>query len=414
MLNAAREGQVSEYMRLGLYEDYEELEHPSPTLRSHMLSQVSSGLSGTVISLSAGGQTSTRCSDIVTQAVKRALDDGLTQTAGKGSKAFRQLLAAKLARDNGIEVDADTELQPTIGSQLALFGVVHILVRPGDEVLIIDPEYAAFEPIVRMVGARAVRVPLCERATEWEFDLAEVESRITGRTRLLFFSNGNNPTGVVYSAKQLEEIARLAQKHNFYVLSDEEYEKIVFEGQHTSIGSLSGMKERTITTFSYSKTYSMSGFRIGYMAAPAWIIDYMQDIIRVTVQSIPSLGQAGAQALLANDHSTWLATTLEGLRRKRDIGVQMLNAMPGVTCTVPHGCYFLFPDIRGVGLSTWEFTVRLLQEEHVNVSPGFNFGPTGEGHVRVSACVGEDQMVEGLNRMARFTQRVAAERGSRE
>lgn len=410
MLEAARNGFVSEYMRLGIYEELEEQGIPSPTLAPHMLNDLSVRLKEPIVNLSAGGQITTRCPDIVAQATKRAVDEGFTQSGGKGYKSFRRLLTEKLARENGIEVDEETELQPSIGAQLSLFGVVHIVVHPGDNVLIIDPEYAAFEPIVRMVRGNPISVPLQEEGAKWQIDLDELERRITNRTRMLFLSNGNNPTGLLYTRMQLEEIAALAQKHDFIVLSDEEYEKIVFEGQHHSIASLPGMKERTVTIFSYSKTYSMSGFRIGYMTAPSWIIDYMQDIIRLTVQSIPSISQLAAQALLEDDHSDWLSKTLAQLQHKRDIGVQMLNEMPGIQCAIPHGCYFLFPNIKTLGLSSLEFVCQLLEEERVKVLPGFYFGKNGEGHVRVSACVGEEEIVEGLTRMARFVERVMDKR----
>lgn len=355
-----------------------------------------------VISLSAGGQVARPPSSVITNAVRAALDDFHTAhyPGVMGYRDFRVAVSEKLARENGIDADPDTEITPTAGAQLAIDGTIRILVDPGDEVLLMTPEYAAIEPLIRMAGGTVVHVPLVEGETEWYFDLDALRDRVSGRTKLLMFSNGNNPTGVLYTQEELQRIADLAQEYNFFVFSDEEYEKIVFNGgTHTSIASLPGMRDRTITAFSFSKTYCMSGFRIGYMVANPAITDQMYNIIRLAVQAVPAYGMIAGTAVLRTDLSDWLEDMLQELTEKRDYAVERLNAMPGVTCAIPRGCYFLFPNLSSYDMPSWKVAHHIMSEGRVSVAAGHRFGPAGAYHVRVSGNVGFEALREGLDRM---------------
>lgn len=261
------------------------------------------------------------------------------------------------------------------------------------------PEYAAIEPAVKMAGGKVTHVPLVEGEEEWHFDPDKLRNAISSETKLLMFSNGNNPGGVLYTPDELQAIADLAQEHDLFVFSDEEYEKIVFDGlQHTSIASLAGMKNRTITAFSFSKAYCMSGFRVGYMVANPAIIDQMFNIVRLAIQAVPSYGMIAATAVLRGDLSAWLEDMMEELTEKRDYAVERLNAMPGVTCAAPRGCYFLFPNLSSYGVPSWEIARHMVEEARVSVVAGASFGPRGAYHVRVSGNVGFEDLREGLDR----------------
>lgn len=405
---AADEGRVSQAAQRFLLREFEADGLPSPTLAAHHLKDLGAGLKN-VISLSAGGQIARLSPDVVLSAARQAINDGIVHTASAtGLKEFREAVSHKIKRDNGFIVDPDSEVVATIGCQLPIVGTIQILVDPGDEVLIMEPEYASIAPVIRMVGGIPVPVPYLEGSAGWSFDPTELERRAS-RAKLLMFSNGSNPTGILFTQDQLEAIARISKANGFMVFSDEEYEYITFDGrEHISIASLPGMKERTVTAFSFSKTFSMSGFRIGYMAGPAWVIDYMSDIIRFFIQSCPAVSQKAALPLLQNPHTPWLAEVRAELQAKRDYAVGRLNAMPGIACGVPQGCYFLFPNIRALGLSSMELTERLLVEGRVSVLPGTSFGRLGEGHVRISACVGWEGLREGLDRFEGVVRGVTA------
>jgi aspartate/methionine/tyrosine aminotransferase len=355
-----------------------------------------------VVILSAGGQVARPPSPVVIEAVRNALDDWHTAhyPGVMGYRDFRVACAEKLARDNGIQADPDSEITPTLGNQEAIDGAIRILINPGDEVLLADPLYADMEPLIHMAGGKVVHVPLIEGKTEWHFDPDELRKRVTNKSKLFMFANGNNPVGVLYTREELQAIADVAQEHHLFVFSDEEYEKIVFDGlKHTSIASLPGMRERTITAFSFSKTYSMSGFRIGYMVASPAITDEMYNIIRVQAQAVSSYGMIAAAAVLRADMTAWLADTVRELVEKRDYAVNRLNAMPGVTCGIPRGCYFLLPNFSSYGVPSWRMARHFLERGRIAVVAGNMFGPGGDYHLRISGCVGLDAIKEGLDRM---------------
>ncbi len=278
---SARSPWLSEWARRALLLEYEDEGLPSPVLNAHRMADLSTGLEG-VVNLSAGGQIHRQPPDFVVDAVRRAVDEGRFHYPGvRGDADLRAALAEKLARDNGIAADPDSDILPTIGAQMPIDGALRILVNPGDDVLLIDPEYASLEPVVRLYGGNVVQVSLHETPSGWVFDPDELRRRITRKTKLFCFSNGNNPTGYLYTRRDLEAIATLAREHGFFVFSDEEYEKLVFDGRpHHSIAALPGMAERTVTAFSFSKAYCLSGLRIGYMVGPAAVMDHMYNVIR--------------------------------------------------------------------------------------------------------------------------------------
>jgi aspartate/methionine/tyrosine aminotransferase len=372
-----------------------------PIISARYLGDLGEELGG-VISLSGGTIGDMLPPDFVREAARNAVEAYPHYPGVKGYRDLRQAISQKLARENGIEADPDDEVLPTIGAQQVIDSAFRILISPGDEVLLMDPEYASTEPAIRMAGGTVVPVPLHLDGGEWRFDVEELARRASPRTKLLVMSNGNNPTGIVFSREELEQIAELARTFDFWVFSDEEYEKTLFDGaEHVSIASLPGMHERTVTAFSFSKAYGMTAYRIGYAVGPAAFIDHLYSILRFSIQACSAVGQRAAHAVLTGDMQPWLAESTANLQRKRDYIVDRLNRIPGVRCNTPRGVYFVFPDVRGLGLGSVELAEHVLREGRVAVAPGSQFGPMGEGHLRVSFCPSFENIEEGVNRFER-------------
>lgn len=399
---------MSGWARRALLLDYEDEGLPSPVLNAHRMADLAGGLES-IVNLSAGGQIHRQPPAFVIDAVRQAVDEGRFHYPGvRGDADLRAALARKLAKDNGIVADAASEILPTIGAQLSIDGTLRILVDPGDEVLLIDPEYASLEPVIRLYGGTVIPVPLHDTPAGWVFDPDELRRRITPKTKLLCFSNGNNPTGYLYARQDLEHIAALAREHDFFVFSDEEYEKLVFDGRpHTSIAALPGMAERTVTAFSFSKAYCLSGLRIGYMVGPAPLMDHMYNVIRFSIQAVGALGQRAALAVLNGPSEAWLRDAVVDLQADRDYAIARLNAMPGVQAHSPVGCYFLYCRVNAGGLPSWKLAEYLLTEARISVISGHHFGRSGRQYLRVSGCVGRRRLQEGLDRMERALARLS-------
>ena len=412
-LNAAANAPwLADRMKSALMPEYESDGFPNPVTAARHLGDLAEEL-GDVVSLSGGTIGDRLPPDFVRDAAREAVDKYPHYPGVKGYRDFRVALAAKLERDNAITADPDDEILPTIGCQQVIDSTLRILVNRDDDVLLFDPEYASTEPAIRMAGGRITPVPLAWDGAEWRFDFEALARVASHKTKLLVMSNGNNPAGVVYTQSQLEQIADLARTLDFWVFSDEEYEKTLFDGAvHHSIAALHGMHERTVTGFSFSKGYAMTAYRIGYMVGPAAVMDHMHSILRFSIQACSAVGQRAAHAVLTGDMQPWLADNTANLQRKRDYLVQRLNRIPGIRCNTPRGCYFVFPDIRGTGLTSLEFCEQVLREGRVSVTPGFEFGRHGEGHVRVSFCFSQAQIEAGMDRleqaMARLPQPVSA------
>ena len=405
---SAASGWLAQRARDSLLLEYEQEGLASPILTSHRLSDLGHGVEG-VVNLSAGGQIHRQPPDFVKEAVRRAVDEGHFHYPGvRGDEDFRLALSEKLARENKIAADPATEILPTIGAEFALDGTMRVLVNPGDDVLLIEPDYACFEPLIRTYGGNAIPVLLRDTPDGWVFDPDDMRRRVTPRTKLFCFSCGNNPTGYLYTREDLEAIAEVAQEHDFFIFSDEEYEKLVFDGKpHRSIASLPGMAERTITAFSFSKAYSLSGMRIGYVVGPAKIMDHVYNVIRLSIQAVGSLSQRAAMAILKGPTDAWLREVVVDLERDRDFAVDRLNRMPNVRVHRPVGCYFFFARVE-FGIPSWELAEYLLKEARISVISGHNFGRSGRNYLRISGCVGRQRLAEGLNRMEQALARLAS------
>lgn len=338
----------------------------------------------------------------VKEATIRAIRDGKVHYSDlAGVPHLRAALSEKLVRQNRLSVTPD-EVIVTNGLTHGSYAAIMAFVDPGDEVILLEPYYPQHIGKIELAGGVPVLAPL-DAGRSFAIDPALIEAKITPRTKMIVLINPCNPTGRVYSHDELQGLSDLAIRHDLILLSDEVYEDIVFDGnRHISIASLPGMAERTVTLFAFTKSYAMDGWRIGYMAAPAAAIPALLKITANDVTHVNTFIQEGALAAITGDPAVLRALIGED-RAKRDLVVAQLNQMPGVTCALPDGTIYAFPDISATGLSSQALAERLCAETGVVVEAGSFYGAAGEGYLRV--CFGSlstEALNEGLQRMRRF------------
>ncbi|MEJ6785328.1 pyridoxal phosphate-dependent aminotransferase [Aminobacter sp. Piv2-1] len=338
----------------------------------------------------------------IKDATIRALQAGEVHYSDlQGMLPLRQALAAKLREHNGLDVGAD-EILITNGLTQASFAAFMALVDDGDEVILLEPYYPQHLGKVEMAGGHVVFAPL-DKEAGFRIRKELIAPLVTPRTRMIVLVNPSNPTGRVYCREELQDIADLAIAHDLVVVSDEVYEQIVFDrGEHVSIASLPGMKERTISMFAFTKAYAMDGWRLGYLAADKAMMPALMKVTASEVTHVNTFIQHGALAAVTGP-ATVLDEMVKDDRRKRDLVVSRLNQMPGVKCAMPEGTIYAFPDISGTGLGAQEAADAILDKVDVVVEAGSFYGPAGEGHMRV--CFGSqsyERLEEAMDRLARF------------
>jgi len=334
----------------------------------------------------------------IVEAAKQALDQGYTHyTHWAGMPELRKTIADKLWRDNSIRVDPETEVLVTTGAQEAVFLVCLALLDPGDEILVPDPHYMTYDTAIALAGAKAVLVPTFEK-DDFEVQPEEIVRHITTKTKAVLLVSPNNPTGGIIRPETVREIAALAEKHNFIVISDEIYEKFIYDDvQLLSIASLPGMRERTVTINGFSKTYAMTGWRIGYLAAPAGFIRALEAIKHTVSICAPAVSQAAALAALTGPQDC-IQEALATYAERRLVLMKGLDEL-GLSYGRPHGTFYIFASVAATGLSSMDFAITLLQKAQVLVLPGSSFGPNGEGFVRFSLVAPVPRLEEAIERM---------------
>lgn len=319
----------------------------------------------------------------------------------KGTASFRSALAEKLQRQNGMEV-TPADILVTNGLTHASFAAFLALLDPGDEAILLDPFYPQHVGKIELAGAKPVFVQL-DAADDFTINVDLIEAKVTDRTRMIVLVNPVNPTGRVYSRAELEGLAELAIRRDLLVISDEVYEDMVYDGNaHTSIAALPGMAERTITAFAFTKSFAMDGWRLGYLVAPAWAMPGLLKITANDATHVNTFIQAGGRAAITGP-SEVLAELVDADREKRDLVVRRLNQMPGVSCPLPQGAIYAFPDISAFRISSQALAEMILEEADVVVEAGSFYGQAGEGHLRV--CFGSESLErldEGMDRLSRF------------
>lgn len=346
------------------------------------------------------GQPDFDTPEFIRDAAKQALDDGYTRyPPAKGFLDLRQAVAEKLRIENNIIADPNTEIFISVGAMQVIFNSILHLIEPGDEVIVIDPGYDYYSQI-RLFGGIPVRVNAREEDL-FKVDPADIQSAITPRTKLIILNSPSNPTGAVLDEIQLREIAALALERRIFILSDEPYEHILYDGKkHISIASIDGMQLLTISVFTLSKSYAMTGWRVGYVAAPGFIIDEMEKLMEHQVSGVTAVSQRAALAAITGPQDC-IQQMLKEYAKRRAIVYEGLNGIGGVSCLSPEATFYAFPNISQVGMSSWDLAKYLVQEHKVALIPGSIFGQNGEGYLRLSFAAGEEELKEGLARIKR-------------
>lgn len=343
----------------------------------------------------------------IRQEAIRTLEKGQTwYTANAGLLPLRQEIARYLKNAVGVEYHPKDEILVSVGGSEAIDLCVRALVQPGDQVLIPQPSFVCYDPIVQLAGGTPV---IIQTKAENQFRLTpqELEEKITPNTKLLVLPYPNNPTGAVMKKEDLEAIAPVIEKHDLLVLSDEIYSELTYSGKHVSIASLPGMAQRTVVINGFSKSFAMTGWRLGYAAGPAPIIGLMVKIHQYAIMSAPTMSQYAAVEALRSCMSSVEEMRQEYNLRRRYL-VDALNKM-GLSCFEPEGAFYVFPSIQSTGLTSEEFCEKLLQKERVAVVPGNAFGECGEGHVRISYSYSINHLKEALKRIQRFVRQCQEE-----
>ncbi len=338
----------------------------------------------------------------VREAAKRALDDGWTHYGPPlGLPALREAIAADATARKGFAASPD-RVVVTPGAKPIMFYAIESLVESGVEVIFPDPGFPIYESMTRFCGGTPVRLPI-RQEHDFRIDLDELERLITPRTRLLILNSPANPTGGVFTRADVERIGELVLGHDIVVLADEIYGRIVYEGEHVSLASLPGLAERTIVLDGFSKTYAMTGWRLGYAIVPEPLLAPFSRLIINSVSCTSSFSQLAAVEALTGPQDT-VGAMVEEFRARRSLVVEGLNDIPGISCRLPAGAFYAFPDISASGLDGSAFADRLLDETGVCVLAGTAFGQVGRDHIRISYANSRENLAEALRRIRDFVE----------
>ena len=334
----------------------------------------------------------------IREAAKQALDRGRTHYPPfPGIPELRAAIAADTALRRGFAPDP-ANVFVTVGGKGVMYYAILALVDPGDEVIVPDPGYPIYESVTRFVGGTAVPIPI-RQSNDFRLDTDELASLVTPRTRMIVINSPANPTGGVLTPDDLRRIAEIATERDLVVLSDEIYSRILYDGEaHTSIAALPGMADRTIVLDGFSKTYAMTGWRLGYGIVPDWLGHGFGRLLINSVSGATTFAQDGAVEALTGPQDA-VDAMVEEFRARRDLVVDGLNAIPGVSCLRPKGAFYVFPEISGTGVDGATLADRLLQEAGVSVLAGTAFGTIGRDHIRLSYANSRENIAEALRRM---------------
>jgi len=336
----------------------------------------------------------------------QAAKEGKTHYAPtNGIPELREALAKKAYGNYGLSYDPNSEILITVGGTEAIFLALMSLVNPGDEVLIPNPGFVCYEPSVLLAGGVPVYNPLFEK-NDFRPSINDVMSLVTDKSRVMILNYPNNPTGAVLSYDEVAALAKIAVERDLIVISDEVYEKIIYDNaKHYCLATFPGMRERTLIVNSFSKTYAMTGLRVGYVYGPKELISSIWLMHQYTVACVNSLAQYIALAALRGPQD-FVRNMVKEFDRRRRLVHKRLNEIEGFDCALPKGAFYVFPNIKGFGMSSEEFVAFLVREAHVTVVPGSAFGSYGEGYIRISYAAAYEQLEEALNRIEKAVKRL--------
>ena len=336
----------------------------------------------------------------VRQACIRSLEEGYTAyTANAGLLELREEIAKYLEKQFAVSYDPKEEIIVTVGASQALDVAMRAIVNPGDEVIIIEPSFVSYAPLVTLAGG--VPVPVSTSPTdEFKVQPEQIEAAITTKTKAVLLCSPNNPTGTLLNKEELEKLAVIIEKYNLIVLSDEIYAELVYDETYTSFASVKHMRDHTILISGFSKGFAMTGWRLGLIAAPQYFMELMLKIHQYSMMCAPTMSQfAALEALRSGEQE--VVRMRESYKQRRNFMTTSFNEM-GLDCHMPGGAFYVFPSIRSTGLSSAEFAEQLLLAEKVAVVPGSVFGESGEGFIRCSYATSLEQLMEAMKRMKRF------------
>jgi len=352
------------------------------------------------------GQPDFRTPEHVAQAGIAAIAEGLTRyTPPAGLARFRELIAEDAGQRRGVAITPDMVVVGP-GSKPGLFFPTLALVAPGDEVIYPDPGFPTYHAMIRVAGGTPVPVTLREE-NQFSFDLDVFDSKISDRTKLIILNSPGNPTGGVIPLDDLKHIAAQAQKYNAWILADEIYSRLVYDGMESapSIASIDGMLERTVIADGFSKAYAMTGWRLGYMVAPSALAERLELLITHSTGCSAMFTQyAGMEAITGPQD--FVREMVAEYQKRRDRMVELVNAIPGVHAQKPQGAFYVFPNVRSFGVSSKEIQRRLLDEEGVAVLAGTDFGPAGDGYIRLCYATSMQVIERGVEKTRKFFSRL--------
>lgn len=340
----------------------------------------------------------------IKDAAIRAINNGKTKyTSSSGIPELRSAISSKLASENEVEYDPSKEVVVTAGATSALNLAFLSTVDIGDEILVPDPGWATYTHAVKIVGAVPVPYPLLE-SENYAFNRERVGRLATPKTKAILINTPSNPTGAILSRANLKEIAEFAIERDLHVFSDEVYEKFLYDDgalkrEHVSIASFPEMKERTVTINAFSKTYAMTGWRLGYAAASEPISAAMSKINAAESSCVSTIGQYAALEALTGPQDS-VGQMISAFAKRREVLVKGLNELPGFNCPMPHGAFYAFPNISGTGSqSSYSLAMRIVEKGHVAVVPGSSFGSQGESHLRLAYANSLENIEQALERI---------------
>lgn len=349
----------------------------------------------------SAGRAAEHSPDYINQAASKALLSGDThQTPAQGTYEYRSMVARKLERENEIIADPQKNIMATMGCKNGLTLALMATINPGDEVIVEDPCFVSYFATIGFVGGKVVPVPIRpENNFRWDRD--ELENAMTDRTRVILYCSPQNPTGTVHTEEDLDMIGDVAKKHNLWVVADEIYERITWNGHsHTCLATRPGMKDLTIGLMGFTKTFSMGGWRIGFMYAPESIIKAGTIFQQHLMTCAGSFTQAGAASALSEDYRPEVKEMWEDWGKRCEFVVEEINKIPKLSCKMPEGAFYGWIDIGETGETSHAFCERLLKEQQVALVPGAPFGPSGDRYVRMTLVKSWEDLREGVARIA--------------
>jgi aminotransferase len=336
----------------------------------------------------------------VREACIQSLEKGFTAyTANAGLPALRQEITKYLDNRFSVSYDYEKDIIVTVGASQAIDITFRAILNPGDEVIIIEPSFVSYAPVVELAGGVAVTVQALGE-NEFKVTPEQLEAAITERTKAILLCSPNNPTGTMLNKQELEAIAALVKKHNLIVVSDEIYAELSYDEEYHSFASIEGMYEHTVLISGFSKGFAMTGWRLGFIAAPSYFIEPMLKIHQYTLMCAPTMSQYAALEALQTGNRDVIEMK-KSYQKRRNFIVSSLNSI-GLECHLPGGAFYAFPSIKSTGMTSEQFAERLLMEQKVAVVPGGVFGESGEGYIRCSYATSMNQLIEAMKRMELF------------